>query len=180
MKLLPYNQMFLESSLTPEEITAHLGSKIEERKWVRFIRGWTTLSGGGNRFEGVITSNQFTISRIIGYGNSFKPIISGRVDPLDNSSLISLTMRPHTAVELFMVLWFSGVLTGMGAAVFAVFSGKTNSIPALLISFVMLIFAAAMVNGGFWYEVMIQKPMLLELFKAKEISDLSLTETNAR
>lgn len=162
MKLLPYSRIRLVSPLSLESITALFGREIEKKQWLKF-------GGGGNRFEGSISSNQFTISRIIGYRNGFLPVICGSVEPVNGGSVISLTMRPHIAALVFMGLWFSGVLFGIGAVTLAVITGHSPAHPAMLIPFGMLVFGVALVSGGFWFEATKQKPMLLELFQAKEI-----------
>jgi len=162
MKLFPYCALSLRSELTPDAIAALFGSCIEKQQWMRF-------SGGDRRFQGSFSSNTFTISRIIGYRNSFIPFIFGKVEPLGEGSLIRLVMRPHMAVSIFMSIWFSGVIFGACAVIFGLISGKTPPHPMLLIPFGMLLFGVALVSGGFWFEASKQMPMLLDLFKATEI-----------
>ena len=167
MKFFPYCALSLRSELTLDGIAALFGSRIEKQQWMRFSRG-------GSRFQGSFSSNSFTMSRIIGYRNSFNPIILGKVEPLGEGSFIRLIMRPHMAVSIFMSIWFSGVFIGVGAVTFGFFSGKTPAHPMLLIPFGMLLFGVALVSGGFWFEASKQKSMLLDLFKAIEISGESI------
>jgi len=168
MKLLsycvPYTRLSLRSSLPPNEIAALFGSKIEPWQWMRF-------SGGGNRFQGSLTSDKFTVSRVIGYRNSFLPIIAGKIEPAEGGAIVRLVFRLHLAAAIFMAIWFGGVLLGCLAATVALILGKIHPHPTLLIPFGMLAFGIALVCGGFWFETLKQKPMLLELFQATEIAN---------
>lgn len=168
MKLLsyciPYTNLSLRSPLSPGEIAALFGGRIKEWQWMRF-------TGGGHHFQGSLTADKFTMSRIIGYRNSFLPVIAGKIVPADRGTFIHLVMRLHVTTAIFLAVWFGFVLLGSMSVAAGLISGKLPFHPALLIPFGMLGFGMALVSWGFWFEALKQKPMLLELFQATEVAN---------
>lgn len=163
MKFLPLEKYTLVSPLKPEEIFRKLEAVVE-------------TSGGGalmsyarsnKPYKGKISGSSFEISRIIGYRNSFKPVIIGEISGYSGTD-IKIYMRMHKAVIIFCCVW-----TGTVAAIAAVpffsqaNSGKSN-FPAY-IPFLMLVLVYALIMGGFKWESIKSKKFLKDLFQAEEI-----------
>lgn len=119
-------------------------------------------------YEGSINGNSFSITRIIGYRNSFLPRISGEIEKDFDGSRINVKMRLHVVVIVFLFIWFGGVGIGCSAALATGFKfGSQSFEPMSLIPFGMLIFSYALVTGGFKYESIKSKKYLSQLFEAE-------------
>ena len=92
---IPYQRFEIKTRLSQDAAREKLANMIEPRK----IR-WG-FSQGHKLFEGDLEANTFKISRVIGYRNSFLPVLVGNVqDDLDSSSL-QITARPNLFVTFF-------------------------------------------------------------------------------
>ena len=69
MNLIPYETLTINASLHPEEALHKLQAVIEPK---RIFRWWLSAH---KPYEGIINGCHFTVSRILGDRNSFKPII---------------------------------------------------------------------------------------------------------
>jgi hypothetical protein len=145
--LFPHHEFRLESPLPPEEITVRLAATVEPRRRFRWLN-WD----GEKPFEGEVKADEFEIRRVTGYRNSFLPEVSGRVIPTAHGSRIEGRMRLHTAVAVFMVVWFG--MGGMFTAVMwlSVLAGKKWE-PVFLAPLGLLAFGWLICVGGFNYEV---------------------------
>lgn len=123
-------------------------------------------SGNHNPYEGSINGSSFKINRIIGYRNSFLPIINGVIEKDFNGTKIKVKMRLHTFVIVFMFIWFGGVGIGCLAFLPMIFNSQDFE-SMVLIPFGMLIFGYALVTGGFKYESIKSKKYLAQLFEAE-------------
>lgn len=117
-------------------------------------------------YEGSINGNSFSITRIIGYRNSFLPRINGVIEKDFNGSKINVKMRLHVFVIVFMCIWFGGVGVGCLAVLTPLFNSDTFE-PMKLIPFGMLLFGYALVTGGFKYESIKSRKYLAQLFEAE-------------
>ena len=84
----PWRRYQLASRRTPDEVIAALRAATEARR--RFRMPFTQTRD----FEGVVDDDRFAISRIIGYRNSLRPLILGRVAPAPGGARITIVMRP--------------------------------------------------------------------------------------
>ena len=102
-------------------------------------------SGQAPEFLGEVHDRDFKIRRIIGYRNSFLPIIRGTVVPRPGGgSHLRLVMALHLAIVVSMVAWF-GLLIWLLAM-----SASLEGAPA--VSAILIIFVGVMTVGGFVYE----------------------------
>src|SRR5690242_14915733 len=102
MSLLPYRAFTIETPLAPAVVQARLQGAVEGRQWLR-------LSRTHRPFEGVVEGPRFEVRRIIHYRNSFLPHVRGAIEPAAAGARLVGTMRLHSAVAAFMVVWFAGV-----------------------------------------------------------------------
>lgn len=68
-------------------------------------RSWAQrhFSTGGFEFEGCLSPQEFTISRIVSYRNSCIPVIRGRFEPSATGTRIVVEMKMHPLGYVFMV-----------------------------------------------------------------------------
>lgn len=153
MKLIPYHQFEIMAALSRTDALAAIASRLEERKWFR-----VTAMGAANdeRFDGSVTGNRFEFTRIMGYRNSFAPVVEGEVHDGGRFSRVVVTMRPSVIVFVFLPV-FALIFF---AAFFAIEGGAFW--PALLAP--VLIYAGVL--GGFWFEANKIEQTLRRILKA--------------
>lgn len=125
----------------------------EPEKWFRI--GWPN-SANDNRFEGSVSGNGFHVRRIIGYRNSFLPVVDGTIQAGASGTRIHVQMRMFIFVYAFCAIWAAGALaaTTAGGAI------------GPLITLALLFFLWAMTMIGFWLEAGKQERTLRAIFKA--------------
>ncbi len=156
ISLFPYREFRLESRLPPEEVSVRLAAAVASPR----------------RFRGEVGADGFKFARVIGYRNSFLPIVRGRVTPAGSGSRVEGTMEMHLAVGAFMALWLSGVLLGCVVAglvtAYEVLSGRVPN-PALVVPFVMLALGWGTVALGFGLEAQKALRLLEEIVGAEQV-----------
>ncbi len=164
MKFLPTENISFKTRLKEEEILKRLSDAIEPEKTFRAVR-FGMLSGSTKPYEGQISGHTFTIRRIISYRNSFLPRINGIITNDFGRLTINVKMRLPIFVIIFLCVWCGAV----GLACIAVLTQGvrvSESHPATLIPFSMLLFVYALTMGGFKYESRKSKKDLTALFQA--------------
>ena len=97
-------------------------------------------------FAGTITGNHFRIRRVIGYRNSFLPVISGQVTPDVLGSRIDVVLRVSAPVCVVMTIWLAAALVGAAAGVGSwLNTGDARGLLALLLP----LFGCGLILGGF-------------------------------
>lgn len=164
MKYFPFENITYETKLDLNEIKQRLSEVIEPKRNFRM----TGVFGKNNHklYEGRINGNEFNITRIIGYGNSFLPIIKGKIEKGFNGTKVNVKMSLQPFIIFFMFIWFVGIGIGCFAALAMMFNEERFE-PMSLIPFGMLIFGYAIVTGGFKYESIKSKKYLAQLFEAR-------------
>lgn len=152
MKLIPYHRFEIVSGLAKAEALAAISSRLEKRKWFSPM-GMNPKND--ERFDGTVTDNKFNITRIMGYRNSFAPVIDGEVSEGGRFSRIQITMRPSIFVAIFL---------GFFCLIFLpIFMGIDGVwLPAVLVS----LFMYGMTMFGFWVEANKLEQTLRRIFKA--------------
>jgi hypothetical protein len=148
----------IATTMSSEQIHSALDAVVEPPKWFR----WPTASS--KIFQGEFSADGFKIMRIIKYRNSFLPIIEGVITPTASGKMISVTMRLHRFVGIFMLVWLSGVIIGVVTFLAAALSWKMAPLPALQVPLGMLVFGIALTSGGFWWEAKKTKPIIIKIF----------------
>jgi hypothetical protein len=108
------------------------------------------------------------MSRVIGYKNSFLPIIKGEVRSETLGSLVDVTMHSDISVFVFMVIWM-GIL---GFAFLSTLANPGNS--SSLVALAMMAFGYLLVLIGFKFESIQSKKFLRELFQAESVQEMGL------
>ncbi len=160
-KYLPFERYSITTALKPHEIRERLQSRMAHSRLL--------ISRGDDAYEGKVTEEQFKINRIIGYRNSFLPIIEGKILPAGPLTQVDIKMRMHLFVTVFFGIWM-----GMVAVVclvllliwFFPFPWQERQFnPSMLIPFGMLVFGWALTFFAFKFESRRSKAFLNELLK---------------
>jgi hypothetical protein len=160
MPFLPFETLVIETSLSKEEVAANLADNIEPAKTIRF---W--IKPDRKTFEGHLINDEFKITRIISYRNSFLPVINGELQTIDNSTHITMKMRLHVAVIIFMTVWFSGIMLLLVIGL----ANTNNHNAVLVVPFGMLLFGYALMMGCYLFESSRAKQILTEITKGQII-----------
>jgi hypothetical protein len=157
VKLLPYHAFEIRTMMRPDAAREALAVHTEERRLFRL-----RFPGAGNdsRFEGEVSATGFNITRVIGYRNSFLPVVEGDIASDGGGSRIKVRMRPMTFVIVFLFAF--GVIP-LSLLPTAFSSGEPG---AAAFPFFFILFAYAMSMGGFWFEASKQERTLREIFNA--------------
>ena len=106
---MPYRIVVIRTTLSPSEVEAKLRSITRARP--SFLARLTE-PGADARFEGEVEATHFRITRVIGYRNSFLPVISGTLEQANGGTTVCLRMHLHPFVAAFSLIWF-GTLLGV-------------------------------------------------------------------
>jgi len=169
-KLLPFEKLIYRSTLTKEELLAHLQNEIEDQKSFGFGAFKHSYS---KPYIGKIFNNSFKIQKAINYRNSFLPIIQGEIKDDINGSKINVKMNLANLVKVFMIVWLGGVSIACIAALYKIiFDNDLDSEAQFLIfiPFCMLIIGILMVSLGFKVESRKSITDLEEILKAKIVN----------
>lgn len=153
MKWLPHHRFEIVSPLDRQAALDVMRAHTEPEKLFRM--GWPN-SANDKRFEGTVSGDGFHVRRIIGYRNSFLPVIDGTIHAGASGTRIEVQMRMFIFVYAFCAIWIVGALTAM-------FAGERIG---LIIAPALLLFLWAMTMAGFWLEAGKQERTLREIFKA--------------
>jgi len=160
MKYLPYENYRLISNFSVSEIINRINENIEPKKLFRISFGSTF----GKPYEGNVNANGFFITRILGYNNSFNPIIIAKFEYDPRGTIIHVKMRISILISIFISLILAFVaLTGLAFAIQEFFQ------PATLLTFIMFGFCYCLTIFGFKYESKKSKNFLKELLGGIEI-----------
>jgi hypothetical protein len=158
VKWFPHHRFEIASPLSPSAALDALKAHVEERAMFRV--GMWPSSKNDNRFQGVVTADGFEISRIIGYRNSFLPVVTGKVRGAGSRSTISIEMKLHSLVIVLLIAIMVPFLLTVGFLAFEPDAFETLSLlllPGL---------AYLGVLWGFWFEAEKQERVLREIFRA--------------
>lgn len=147
--LIPFHTFEIASLLSATEAMQALAQHTEPEKVLRWR--WPS-STSDDRFEGVVSADSFHVRRIIGYRNSFLPVVDGVITASGRRAMIVVRMRPFIFVFAFLAVWCVGV----GTILF------TTQWP---IGIAMLAFVYIMTTGGFWFEAAKQERVLRRIFR---------------
>lgn len=114
--LVGFRRIVIESPLSPEEVAANLSEVVAKP------RGFLFEGPTEKTYRGRVSTESFEVSRVLGYQNSFAPMIRGRIEPDDVGSLVEIRLALRPLVALFSVFWMAlallGTVLSRGAAVF--------------------------------------------------------------
>jgi hypothetical protein len=172
MKFLPYERLKIITALSNEEVLERLDNVVEPKRYFRFF------GSGTKPYQGSVEGSHFEVSRIIGYRNSFLPVIKGDVQSEISGCSVSITMHPHIFVTAFMIFWLGGVgfffLSFLYSLVSSLTETHTTDPSLALIPGGMFIFGCALFLGGFKFESIKSKKFFQELFEAREVEEMGI------
>lgn len=164
MNLLPYENITYKTALTPEQIVEKIQNVIEPKKTFRMTGIFS--SKDHRPYEGEVDHNSFDIRRIIGYRNSFLPIIKGQIEQDINGTTIIVKMRVHYFVTVFMLVWYGSLGSAfLGIFFSALFDGSFEYIG--LFPLAMFFFGYLMTIVGFKSESEKSKKFLAKVFDSE-------------
>jgi hypothetical protein len=167
MKILPIENITYTTTLKEEELLSRLSAYVEPVKSNRFFNFYATNTS--KPYKGQIVGSRFNISRIIQYGNSFLPRISGYIVPDYQGLSIKVQMRLRRSTLLFLSIWCG--LIGFACIVMLMeYLRHPQFEPAMLIPFGMLLFAYLLALFSFKYESKRSKKDLMEILQANIVA----------
>lgn len=161
MKCLPYERYTIVTSLSIAEARQRLLDNLEPERNADYI-----LKNKTRPYQGTMTEDEFTISRIIRYWNSFLPQITGRFYTDNGQTHIRIRMRPVNFVLVFVVFWL-GVMGTMTIALPISALTETPHRPFSPFNFAPLcifLFGYALIMTAFKLESSMSKKFLAELY----------------
>ena len=168
-KILPFEKLKLETSLSKDEILKRLADNIESGI---ASRNWFTGSSSSSKyFEGNLYENGFRISRIITGRNSFLPEIHGKIEELRFGVTLELTLRMNVIAIIISTLWFAGVFVACISMIGVYLSSSSEGDSSAFIPFVMLIFGGVIVVGSFKYQSIAARKYLMQILEASLSND---------
>ena len=116
---MPYRRVYIVTPLSPEEVRERLQKITRGRLgiWEVITRSFRARPADPV-FIGVCQDASFKIQRDIRYGNSFLPVIRGRiVSRSPGETMVTVRMTVPLLTAIFMAFWFSGVVLAVGFTV---------------------------------------------------------------
>ncbi len=157
VKWVPQHRFEIQSSLSPSAAIEALKGHVEAR---RMLRVGFPSSANDKRFQGVVGADDFQITRVIGYRNSFLPQVSGKVRGVGSRSVIDVEMALFAPVIILVIAIMAMLLLIVGVVAF---EGDVLGLVSLLI---MPALAYGAVLWAFRFEAEKQERALREIFQA--------------
>ena len=101
MKLFPKEQIILTTVLSQDSVLQRINKSIEVERDFKLY----SPTKGEKAFQGMVSSNNFTIKRNLTYRNSFLPITFGEVYSTSIGSEIKLTIQMGKFQLFTFVIW---------------------------------------------------------------------------
>lgn len=165
MRILPYEDYQLITSLPEKEVIELISRQIEPKQALRFAQ--FRRNKNWKPYEGEITGNIFRIIRVIRYRNSFLPMIFGTIESRGGETRISIEMRMMPLATLFIFL-LMGVIVIMEISFLYIGLHDQSFLPAIAVPLMMFALGYFMVYWGFKIESVRSKKFLRELLRADE------------
>lgn len=167
MKFLPYERLKIITSLSVDEVLKRLNNSIEPKRYFRL------LGSGTKPYQGSVEGSHFEVSRIIGYRNSFLPMIKGDLQSEISGCSVYITMHPKIFVTAFMIVWLGGVGFFFLTFLYSLASSSTDP-SIVLIPGGMFVFGYGLFLGGFKFESIKSRKFFRELFEAREVEEMGI------
>ncbi len=167
--LLPFDNFKLLTRLSATEVQHRMESITEPRKTFRGL----FVTQKTKPYQGNVTGNQFEISRIITYRNSFLPLIRGRISTNMGQTEVAIWMRPVLFALIFMGFWLG--IVGIICLAMAIEAFRQweqllahGVSPVSLIPFGMFVFGYLLLLLAYKTESRKSKAFLMQLLEAEE------------
>ncbi len=166
-KFLPSENIIYKTSLKQEEVLKRLENILEAEKMIRF-RIFSKRSS--KPYEGYLYGNEFSMSRIISYRNSFLPTINGLVKKELDGTSIKVKMRLPVFAIVFLSIWYGALVLAFIVLIVQTLN-KEGFNPVMLVPLGMMIFAYLLTMGAFKFESSKTKNYLKNLLEAEIIEE---------
>jgi len=161
MKLLPLRHFEWHSPLSPDEITERMEQCVRP-----------DAKGAAPAYSGMVFSGAFTINRVIGYRNSFLPVIKGTFQSEGLGSRVQITMKMVPLVQVFMGVWMGIVFLACLVTFAGMIAPGDHDGPdvssAATFPFVMLVGGALICLVPFQVEAKTSETFLRQLLQVRE------------
>jgi hypothetical protein len=155
----PFRRFEILTPMSPARATKVLQEIVEPSKAFRW-----PYSKNHRYFEGTVDRDRFKISRILGYRNSFVPIIEGSFRSDDSQTIATLNMRMAWPV---MVLWFGMMMLMLWPSVVGdSHMMRFHGSQTFLIKMILFLYLLASV--GFAFEVRMAMKRLVSLLSSRD------------
>ena len=107
MKLFPYHQETLVSPLSQQALLSQLAQVTRTQEASSQVRGeeLPQLEGKHVVFNGAIGVADFRLSQVLRKGDTFLPLLLGRVEATPRGSLLFIRYRLFPSAVFFLVFW---------------------------------------------------------------------------
>lgn len=110
-KVLPAEDYILSTHFSTDEVCRRISDNTDPyRTSASFFE---RNPGYSKSYEGYIVNNTFEIQRIIGYRNSFLPLVSGYVYSLQGKTHVKIKMRLNEIMLVFFIVGTVVLVTGL-------------------------------------------------------------------
>lgn len=179
MRFLPYEELKLRTTLNANEVFYRLRYAVQATN----ASGLFAFSAK-KPYSGKVSRNDFKITRITWYQNSFKPVILGEISRDVFGSQVHITMRLDWSVFIFWIFWLGGVvLIGSNWYSDLIISAIQSQMPINLTSYYlipigMFAFGYLLALVSFKLEAVKSKKLLYDLLRMQSVNDdISFEET---
>jgi hypothetical protein len=155
MKILPYESFAIDSRQSADAIAAALAAHVDPKS------GFWSYRAGGKNFRGEVSRDGFKLTRSIVYRNSFLPVIVGKFEPGPVGTRISVLMRLHLFVLVFITVWLSAA--GLAALIGLRFAASRREFGPALIPVGMFAFGCILTSAAFSYEAAKARELLIRI-----------------
>ncbi|GLB50309.1 hypothetical protein [Neptunitalea lumnitzerae] len=162
--ILPYEKIIYVTKLNSSEVLEKLSDVTRYQDEINFFQLFERHNKAA--YIGSIDGRCFKIRRVIHYKNSFLPRISGVVDGKINGSKVTVTMKLHPVVLIFMTLWLITVAVIFSGRLVDILNGVALDNGAIFIPAIMFIVSLLLPIAFFKYETIKSKKFLAELWNA--------------
>jgi hypothetical protein len=143
---LPLHDFTIDSPYPPGTAQKLVKDQVGDGRW---------FSVDNRPYKGKVGPREFRIERLIRYQNSFRPVVTGRLEAHGEGSRVHVAMRLHPIIMIVLPVFM---------VVFPLLFAKHNPTQAvgILLAFVVVTLV------GFWYEASYQESMLRRIFAGRE------------
>ena len=114
MGFYPYENFYIETDLSPNDIESRLSLAVERKRLYSFGSKFRTYD---KPYNGAVEHLQFKIIRNVSYRNIFLPQIEGVIIP-GAKTCVHVIMRLKPPTVTFMISWIAaGILFGLGLTI---------------------------------------------------------------
>jgi hypothetical protein len=156
MMFIPYKRAEMATPLAVDEIVKRLSQSVEMRKSI-----WLSPYRPKAEYWGMVSAEEFQISRSIRGRNTYLPLITGRFTPSASGTVVSARLTLHPVAVIVLLAFF-------GSAELLSIRARDGYGLSLFIAFVIL--HCGMNLFGFYPEEKRSIDWLSKLFDAKGIT----------